>query len=86
MAVPGRRRSNTLSQLRDDLRRDGISAVAPGPVEPSVVKAQLKACMEVCRVCAEECERHGGKMEHCRVCAAECRRCEEVCRDLLDQI
>jgi hypothetical protein len=54
--------------------------------QPSVLSAQLKACMEACRVCAEECERHAGMMEHCRVCAAECRRCERACRELLDQI
>ena len=54
--------------------------------QPSVLIAQLKACMEACRVCAEECERHAGMMEHCRVCAAECRRCENACRELLDQI
>ena len=57
-----------------------------GRDQPSVLVAQIKACMEACRVCAEECERHAAMMEHCRVCAAECRRCENACRTLLDQI
>ena len=61
------------------LSRQGID-------QPSILVAQVKACIEACRVCAEECERHGGLMEHCRVCAAECRRCEAACRELLDQI
>ena len=54
--------------------------------QPSILTAQLKACMEACRVCGEECERHATMMEHCRVCAAQCRRCEAACRELLDQI
>jgi hypothetical protein len=54
--------------------------------EPSIMRAQLQACLEACRVCAMECEMHAGNMAHCEVCAAACRRCEQACRDLLDTI
>lgn len=48
-----------------------------------VVRAQLAACIEACRVCAAMCQRHAGKLEHCAVCAEACRRCEQACRALL---
>jgi hypothetical protein len=54
--------------------------------ESSVMAGQVKACMEACRACGEECERHATMMEHCRVCAAECRRCEQACRAFLGNI
>ena len=60
-------------------RRTGYNADVTGAV--------LRACMEACRACAEECEIHAAHgMEHCRVCAAECRRCEHACEDLLAAI
>lgn len=37
--------------------------------EPALARAGVQACAEACRVCGEECERHGEHMEHCRVCA-----------------
>jgi hypothetical protein len=46
-------------------------------------KAQLESCREVCRTCAEECERHAQMHEHCRICAEACRRCEQACQVLL---
>jgi hypothetical protein len=47
-------------------------------------KAQLQSCQEVCRTCAEECERHTEHHEHCRICAEACRRCERACAQLID--
>jgi hypothetical protein len=47
-------------------------------------KAQVEACVTVCRTCAEECERHAAMHEHCRLCAESCRTCEEACRAFLD--
>lgn len=44
----------------------------------------LEACIEVCRVCAEECDRHADMHEHCQVCAGACRACEEKCRAVLE--
>ncbi|MFL5386421.1 MAG: four-helix bundle copper-binding protein [Longimicrobiaceae bacterium] len=51
--------------------------------DPGLIQAQLRACMEACRLCAAECEKHAGHHEHCRVCAEVCRRCEDACRSLL---
>jgi hypothetical protein len=51
--------------------------------DTSLIRAQLAACAEACRVCAEECERHAEMHEHCRVCAECCRRCEKACRALV---
>jgi len=49
----------------------------------SLLKQQLRACAEACRVCDEECEKHAGHHEHCRTCAESCRMCEEACNQLL---
>lgn len=49
----------------------------------TLIRKQLEACAEACRVCAEECERHVEMHQHCRLCAAACRRCEEACRRML---
>lgn len=46
-----------------------------------VIGAMLAACETACRICAEECERHGGIHAHCRVCAEACRRCERACAE-----
>ena len=54
--------------------------------EWSVLRRQLEACAEACRVCGSECESHAGHHEHCRVCAESCRRCEEACNRLLQSI
>jgi Domain of Unknown Function (DUF326) len=42
------------------------------------LKPLLEVCAEICRACAEECERHSEHV-HCRVCAEVCRRCEQAC-------
>ena len=49
----------------------------------SVLRRQVEACMEACRACGAECERHAGHHEHCRICAEACRRCQEACGHLL---
>jgi Domain of Unknown Function (DUF326) len=52
--------------------------------DPELTSAVLRACIEACRKCAEECDIHAAHgMEHCRVCAAACRRCEQACKELL---
>jgi len=38
----------------------------------------VSECKEICRACAEECEKH--EMEHCQACAKACRECEEACK------
>jgi hypothetical protein len=52
-------------------------------MDKGIVRLQLQACIEACRVCGDECERHGRHMEHCRICAEVCRRCGEACTRLL---
>jgi hypothetical protein len=47
-------------------------------------KRQLESCMEACRTCAAECERHAEEHKHCRICAENCRECEDACRQLLE--
>ena len=51
--------------------------------EERIQTAVLEACLQACRLCAEECERHADMHEHCRVCAVACRECEEACDRLL---
>ena len=43
------------------------------------LKLLLETCAEICRACAEECERHAAHHVHCRVSAEVCRRCERAC-------
>lgn len=37
----------------------------------------LKLCGDICRKCAEECEKY--EFEHCKKCAEACRKCAEMC-------
>jgi len=51
--------------------------------DPAMVRAALQACKR----CGDECEQHGQHgMEHCRVCAEACRRCEQACHQLLSSL
>ena len=50
---------------------------------PELAQAVLQACIEACRLCGDECERHAHHHEHCRICADECRRCRQACKDAL---
>lgn len=54
--------------------------------DQTLLRGQVQACLDACRICAAECERHAQGMEHCRVCAESCRQCEEACRSLLSTI
>jgi hypothetical protein len=45
-----------------------------------VLKHLVDTCAEACRICADECAKHGDRHEHCRVCAETCRACEGACR------
>ena len=46
----------------------------------------LEACIDACRRCAAECDRHAQHHEHCRICADECRRCEQACAAALSAL
>ncbi|CAL1239985.1 four-helix bundle copper-binding protein [Candidatus Methylocalor cossyra] len=50
--------------------------------DSTVLRRQLEACATICRLCAEECERHATHHAHCRLCAQSCRRCEQACGQL----
>ena len=53
--------------------------------EPTVTRAVLESCVQICRVCGDECEEHARHgMAHCQTCAEACRRCEKACNTLLD--
>ena len=50
--------------------------------DPSILEAQLQACVVACQACGAECEQHGTGMAHCEVCSIACHRCETACQDL----
>ncbi len=37
---------------------------------------------DVCKLCAQECEKHAAHMDHCRQCAEAWRRCAEACHKM----
>lgn len=43
-------------------------------------KVTLQLCMDLCKACADECEKHASKHDHCRLCAEACRVCMELCQ------
>jgi hypothetical protein len=49
--------------------------------DAELLGSSLRHCAEICRACANECQKHAGMMEHCRRCAEVCRRCERACLD-----
>jgi hypothetical protein len=38
----------------------------------------LLVCEKICRMCAEECNKHSH--EHCKICAETCEACADACR------
>jgi hypothetical protein len=44
-----------------------------------VGSASLMLCEEICRMCAEECNKH--EMQHCQACASICNQCAESCHE-----
>ena len=56
-----------------------------GSNEP-VLRAIIQACVEACRACGEECNRHREQHGHCAVCADTCLRCAEVCEAALQDV
>lgn len=49
------------------------------------VRQQISACLEICKACAEECEKHQDMHEHCKLSAKISRECENTCQYLLYQ-
>lgn len=46
-----------------------------------LIRSMLESCALACRICGEECRRHGDAQEHCRICAEACSSCERACND-----
>lgn len=51
--------------------------------DKNLAGAQLRACIEACRICGATCEQHGSKNGHCGICAEACHRCARACEALL---
>jgi hypothetical protein len=60
-------------------RVTGTLMTRPSHRDAPALRAQLQACIEMCRACAAECAGHGEHMEHCRICAEACTACAEAC-------
>ena len=53
----------------------------------AIIRAQVQACIAICRACGQECRQHSDHgMEHCRLCADACQRCLEACERLLQAL
>jgi hypothetical protein len=64
-------------------RVTGTLMTRPSHRDAPALRAQLQACIEICRACAAECEDHGSHHEHCRICAETCRDCAEACEAMI---
>lgn len=51
--------------------------------DETILRAMLQNCADMCRLCEEECRRHGKQFEHCRICADVCKKCESACRSAM---
>ena len=51
--------------------------------ELELIRRQVETCALICRLCAEECEKHAATHEHCRICGESCRACETACNEVL---
>jgi hypothetical protein len=61
----------------------GTLMTRPSHRDAPALRAQLEACIEICRACADECAKHGEHgMEHCRICAEACRACADACETM----
>lgn len=47
------------------------------------VDKYLDLCIEICKLCGEECSKH--EMDHCKQCAEACNKCVEVCGGRLEE-
>ena len=54
----------------------------PSHRDAPALRAQLEACYEICRACADECGRHS-HMDHCRICAEVCSACADACQQMM---
>lgn len=47
----------------------------------AALRAMLRAVIDICAICADECDKHDH--DHCKRCAQMCRECVEDCRSAL---
>jgi hypothetical protein len=48
-----------------------------------MIRAIAQACVQACKLCGDECDRHAQMHEHCRVCAEVCHRCQTACEEVV---
>jgi hypothetical protein len=63
----------------------GALMTRPSHRDAPAVRAQLQACVEMCRACADECSSHaeGHGADHCAICAEACRECADACEAMV---
>lgn len=49
---------------------------------PALIRRMTETCAELCRACADECERHAEEHRRCRICAEACRACAAAATSL----
>lgn len=55
-------------------------------MDPSLLSAQLEACLLACERSNEFCRTHAEHLPHCRICSESTRECAEACRELLSTV
>lgn len=64
--------------MRAMLRMQGMN--------PAAMMALLDACIEMCRMCMDECLAHADDSAVCAMCAQACRACLEACTAMKAQL
>jgi hypothetical protein len=55
--------------------------------DAATARATLKACVQTCKVCGDECHQHAQHgIVHCQTCMEACRRCEQACNTILSSL
>lgn len=63
-------------------RVTGTLMTRPSHRDAPALRAQLQACVEICRACGDECAKHSS-MKHCAICAESCRACAKACEAMM---
>ncbi|MCC6145427.1 MAG: four-helix bundle copper-binding protein [Candidatus Hydrogenedentes bacterium] len=51
-----------------------------------LARTMLGACSRATSICGDECGSHADHGDHHRLCAETCRRCDDLCRSLLEEL
>jgi hypothetical protein len=49
-------------------------------------RAQLKACMDQCEMCMNECMKYSEEHEHCLICVKCCEACFKICESYFNEM